>query len=195
MSDSEVETVTVLIAGLELTISARRLTASGPTSVEVTSVPSAEGAAASANPHSISENLEDQSIRARTAGALANLPLSFLSGYRTRLRGTDPVWTAQARIGRAFRAGVIARRQLAGNIQEGQSQGIPFRNAIYVVLRDRDQNGAFWTSSYQVYARAVFLEGIDVFGSNSISHAFPSQAEAEVYCVAARTQWPPERQG
>lgn len=193
MPEGDLETVIVRLAGLELTISARRLPSTAGTSIGVSSSPLQEGAAVFFDPHSISQELENRAIQASTAGALAELPLPFLSGYISRLRGADPNWTPQARIGRAFRAGVVARRQLDGLVQEGQSLGVPFRNSVYVVLRDRDHSISFWTSSYTVYANAVLERGRDRFSDESISHAFPTQTEAEVYCAGARTRWPAER--
>lgn len=195
MVEQELETVIVRIANLELTITARALP-EHRASVSVAPAASSRGSAATFfDPFSISEQLEDQAISAATTRELSALPLHFLSGHTSRLRGSDQHWTPTARAGRAFRAGVVARRQLDGIVQEGQSLGTPFRNSIYVVLRDRDSSSAFWTPNYPVYARAVLeTNNRNNFARGTISHAFASRAEAEIYCVGARVQWPQERQ-
>ena len=192
MQDPEIETVVVQLANLELTITARVLPSTGTRSIEV-APSSSERAATFEDPHRISERLENQAIAATSATACAALPLRFLSHLTSRLRGSGEEWNPQARLGRAFRAEVVSRRQLDGLIQEGQSPSIPHRNSVYVVLRDQHHGVAFWTSSYSVYGSAVFEEGGRHFSNRSISHAFASQAEAEAYCAGARTRWPAER--
>ena len=193
MQDPDVETVVVQLANLELTITARVLPSASSRAVEVTTTTARESAAIFEDPYRVPERLESQSISATRAPACAALSLGFLSHLTARLRGSDEEWNPAARIGRAFRAGVIARRQLDGQIQEGQSPGIPFRNSVYVVLRDQHHGVAFWTSSYPVYGRAVFAEDGRTFSNRTVSHAFASQAEAEAYCAGARTRWPDER--
>ena len=196
MQDPELESVTFRIANLELTVTARVLP--NPTAsdrrVTVSASSTPEGGVVFSDPYCISERLENQAIAASNAAACANLSLRSLSHLTSRLRGSDSEWSPAARTGRAFRAGVIARRQLDGLIQEGVSPGIPFRNSIYIVLRDREHGAAFWTCSYAVYARAVFEPETGTrFASGTISHAFASQAEAEAYCAGALAQWPQER--
>lgn len=181
MSDSDIESVIVRLHNLELTITARVIPGTGGTTVGA-SVASTVGAATFHDPFAVSEQLEEQAIAARDTRALEALPLPF--------------WTPRARIARAFRAGVVARRQLDGQIQCGVSLNTPFRNSVYVVLRDRDSGASFWTASYPLSARSV-LDPADQseFSRGTVSHAFASQAEAEAYCAGTRTRWPQERQG
>ena len=191
--DSSVESVTVQLAGLELTISARRLTSADPSQpAEEPSVgPTPE---VTSDPYNISTELEEEIIAARDAAALAAVLLPFLTFLEARLTGRHPVWTARARLARAFRAGVIARRHLNGEFQEGTSLGIPYRNSVYIALREPGNNIAgFWTSSYSTYVRRAGRNnpGNGNFHPDSISHAFPSAAEGEAYLLGARRRWPP----
>eukprot|EP00438_Fugacium_kawagutii_P021738 Skav206695 [mRNA] locus=scaffold99:14926:17259:+ [translate_table: standard] len=142
-----VEEVTVHLAGLEITLTARRVpSASGSeswTPVEVTASSASHTAdiathnttEAYVDPYNISRALEDRALRATTARDCAALPLPFLSHLATKLRSSDPDWDPHARVGRAFRAGVAARRRLDGTFCEISFPGIPFRNSYYVCLR------------------------------------------------------------
>lgn len=179
-----IETVTIQIANLELTITARVLEGRA-TSVSASAAPAARV--------EVNRRLQDQALAATTASQCASLEIPFLDHLAPRLRGsgTGSEWTAQARIGRAFRAGVVARQQIAGIYQSGTSPAIPFRNTIYIVLRDRVGGQAFWTHSYGSYGAAVQdPSGRESFHQESVSHAFASRAEAEAYVAGAGEPWP-----
>lgn len=191
--DSSVESITVQLAGLELTISARRIEP-GETPQPTGETGVAPTPEVTSDPYSISAELEDSVIAAREPAALAALVLPFLTFLENRLRGAHAVWTPRARLARAFRAGVIARRHLEGEFQTGTSPAIPFRNSLYIALREagNDTTG-FWTTSYSAYTRRVgrLNPTNGAFHPDSISHAFPSSAEGEAYLVGARRRWPP----
>lgn len=112
-----------------------------------------------------------------------------------RLRGTDRIWTARARLARAFRAGLLAQRWLQGEPRGEISAAIPFGNLYYIVLRGKDSGPAFWTRNYSVYHQAVFqhIRGQEAFSPESVSHAFPSQAECTAYLSGSGASWPVER--
>lgn len=198
ISGDGVESVTLRLANLEISISVRQIegapsvttdfevvsTAADPTPVDlVDSV---------VDPYGITLDLEHRAIRAQTAGELAGLRLTFLSHLATKLRGQHSEWTPWARIGRAFRAGIIARRRLDGVFLEEASTNIPFRNTYYVVLRGRGNSHGFWTTSYEIYLAGVRDQtgGPRSFHPDTISHAFASHAEAEAYLAGARRPWP-----
>lgn len=101
--DSSVETITVQLAGLELTISAPRLEP-GETPQPAAEVGVAPTPEVTSDPYNISTELED-SVIAREAAALAAIALPFLTFLEGRLRGAHAVWTPRARLARAFRAG------------------------------------------------------------------------------------------
>eukprot|EP00438_Fugacium_kawagutii_P007581 Skav204925 [mRNA] locus=scaffold526:124833:125429:+ [translate_table: standard] len=197
MLDSEVESVTVRLANLELTITARPVSPStepaSSTSVSV-SAASVESTTEPVPFYNIGEGLEDRIIGATTPEQFESLRLLFLGIFTSRLRSAG-AWTPQARIARAYRAGIVARRQLGGQYQGGVSPGTPFRNTVYVVLRAGATGDSFWTSSYAVYLAAVCVEVRNHrFHPDSVSHAFASQAEAAAYLAGAHRQWPAERQ-
>lgn len=192
-----VESVTLRLANLEISISVRQIegTPSLSTDFEVVST-AAEAAPADlvdsvVDPYGITLDLEHRAIRAHSASELAGLRLTFLSHLAAKLRGQHRDWTPWARIGRAFRAGIIARRRLDGVFLEEASTNIPFRNTYYVVLRGRGNSHGFWTTSYEIYLTGVReIGGSHSFHPDTISHAFASHAEAEAYLAGARRPWP-----
>ena len=108
MQGDIIDTVTFQLANLEITVTARSIPGSSGYSV---------GAAAGETARiEISQGLQERAISATTARALGELPLQFLDHLLPRLRATSTgsEWGPQARIGRAFRAGVIAGRHLRG---------------------------------------------------------------------------------
>lgn len=182
-----VEEVTVRLAGLELTISARRLPGGAP---EIRAEPSSVTHLEEfEDPYHISAELENQIIRATTAEQLSRASLPFLTYLIGRLRARDPVWTPTARVHRAFRAGVLARRRLDGLFAEEDSLGVPFRNTHYICLRSANNREGFWTTSYQLYIDRVGTRDGGLH-STSISQALPSEVEAQAFLVGARRPWP-----
>lgn len=198
---SEIEQVTVQLAGLEITLTARRVSgsvtsavhpASGSTSSGYSVVPAAPERPSGEDffdPHNISSALEERALQASEPAALADLDLPFLDSLVGNLRGTDSAWTARARLGRAFRAGVAARRRLDGEFCDISSPGIPFRNSYYIVLRGPGNGPGFWTQNYVTYIGRVGDSNRGLH-PDSISHAFASQAEAEAFLVGSRQRWP-----
>ncbi len=212
-STDPVETVTVRLSQLEITISVRPLTgATGSLSVASSPLPldvSARAAPASVSSEAASwdridgdwhsETLIQTALAARSAAALSSLPLRHLNYLHCRLRGSDRTWTAAARLGRAFRAGVIARLHLDGEIlgTDCASPSVPYRNSYYLVLRGPDNSPGFWTCSYSIYSSRVLVEergrGL-VFEASSVSHAFASHAECTAYLDGAQATWPQQAQ-
>lgn len=198
---SEIEQVTVLLAGLEITLTARRVGASGAGAVQLTSSSTSSGYSVAPgaslrpstedyfDPHNISQALEERALQASEPSALSNLDLPFLDSLVRNLRGTDNAWTARARLGRAFRAGIAARRRLDGEFCDIASPGIPFRNSYYIVLRGPGNSPGFWTQNYVTYIGRVGDSNRGLH-PDSISHGFASQAEAEAFLVGSRRRWP-----
>ena len=137
--------------------------------------------------------LTHQALQAETAAELAALDLSHLGSARSHLTAQDSVWVPAARLGRAFKAGVVARARLDSEYRTESSPAIPFKNSYYVVLRSRENGPGFWTNSYSSYISRVGnpRTGRD-FESTTISHAFPSFAECAAYVSGAQVSWPPE---
>lgn len=196
-ADPEVESVTLNLAGLQLTITARRLDQTTAVSAEA----SASAAAATttppvseilADPYNISTALEEEIIPLREPEALRIVNLPFLTYLENRLRSTTGPWVPRARLARAFRAGVIARRQLDGVFQAGTSPNIPYKNSVYIVLREPGNLvTGFWTTSFAVYTRRTRGYHRQDFHPDCVSHAFASQSEVEAYLIGARRLWPP----
>ncbi len=138
--------------------------------------------------------MEEQAILAVTPQQCAALELGFLAHLVARLRGQPSSgWTPQARIGRAFRAGVLAGRRLRGEIRSERSPSLPvLRNSFYICLRGGYVEEPFWTSSYPTYVARVREREVDRFADESVSHAFPTQAESTAFLAGARSGWPRE---
>ena len=108
----------------------------------------------------------------RSLGSLGLGPAQTLVG---QLRGADSAWTPAARIARALRAGIGARRKLDGS--EHYVNGSPalgLQNRIYICLRSAKHPQGFWTNSSQQYLEGVRCPSGDRFGT-SVSHAFASR--------------------
>ncbi len=199
-----VEEVTVQLGNLEITIRVRQLGGSSETSsvsgfelvgpetrASAVVLPIADldrGSASSAPP-----SLEQRVLEASSAEALAGLPLEFLGHLRKKLTAADPVWSPAARIGRAYRAGLVARKHLDGEYCDKCSPHLPIRNTIYLVLRTPGFLTGFWTGDFSVYQRLVINcpEAKNGFSPTSVSHAFPTRTEADAFLAGAQCVWPP----
>ena len=202
MSGEEaVETLVVQLAGLELTISARRLPggvggSSSAGSFEIvqaaTSTEAPEEADLASSGIPVAE-IETRALQARTAADCAELVrlLPFLDPLVAKLSASSGEWTPAARIGRAYRAGVLAGLRLEGPVPELDSLGVPFRNIYYLVLRGSRGVSACWTTSYQTYLSKVGRPG-QKFEDESVSQALPSHAEATAFLAGAGQKWPPK---
>lgn len=188
LGDREVESITVQLAGLELTITARPAAQSATASVSGFEVLGSETAGVSEP--AITPALEALVLATSSPLALSALPIPLQSSWLGQLRAQHPEWTGRARLARAFRAGVSAHLVLVGREGAVPSPIVPFRNAVYVVLRCRRFPHGFWTFSYKTYSDEV----VDPtgFAAGSVSHAFATKAEAAAYIAGANQQWPPE---
>ena len=194
-----VEEVTVLLSGLEITISARRLpvgaSASAGTGISAGGTPVPRDTPEDfSDPYNITSEVEDHCIQATTPAQLSQLTLPFLTALVGRLRvgrlrAGHAEWSPLARIHRAFRAGVLARRRLDGNFQEEDSLSVPFRNCYYICLREDGHQSGFWTTDYGIYIERVGGPSGRLH-PDSISQALPSQVEAQAFLVGARRPWP-----
>ena len=137
-----------------------------------------------------SEAWIEELLEATTADRIVQVDLAPVRHLERRLRSSSGTWTPQARLGRALRAGLSARRKLTGGFFAGTSApGLPFQNRIYVVLRGIDQSVAGWTEEYSIFTSHCVVPGGQLH-PDCVCHGFPSQAEAEAYCIGAGEPWP-----
>ena len=198
---SDVEEITVQLAGLQITITARPLAGgatgylTGSAAGGVRSGP----AEPSTEPRYVLDHdpvgraLCTRALAAQGPAELAALPVRFLDYLLTRLRSSHITWSPQARLGRAFKAGVVGRYRLEGHVfpdQTGASDSTPFRNSCYICLRCPQYLEGFWTPDYSKYIDLV-KNSLGEFYSEGISHGFATQAEIEAYLVGAGRPWPP----
>lgn len=156
---------------------------------------STTGATSAPLPH-LSPNLVAQSLAAISASDFGELPLGFLDHLANKLRGTDTAWTPKARVGRAFKAGVVASLRLEGQCSDLKVPSIPYRNSIYIILRAPGLEQGGWTPDYGAYIRAVgpTTPSRNDFDDRSVSHSFATRAEAEAFLAGAGKPWPRQLQ-
>lgn len=130
-------------------------------------------------------------IAAHSPSDFECLDLSPIDHLVSRLRATSGGWSPRARLGRALRAGLIARARLEGRPGEGYLTGpdIPLENRFYIVLRGAPGKEFGWTDHYLTFLTAVRGEH-SRFHREAVCHAFSSRTEAEAYCLGAGASWP-----
>lgn len=201
-----VEEVTVQLGNLEITLKVKQLgSGSGASSSAGFELVSADGSSsavtlpiAEAAPSvpviaTPAPSLDERVLAARTPGDFAELPLDFLDHLKRKLSASDRAWVPAARIGRAYRAGLVARKHLDNEYCDLRSPSLTIKNTIYVVLRTPGFLTGFWTADFSVYQRLVINcpQSKNGFQPTSVSHAFPSRAEADAFLEGARCPWPP----
>ncbi len=106
-------------------------------------------------------------------------------------------WTPLARLARGLAAGRSARRGLlAGHFSQDTTVALPFglRNCFYVCLYCPSHPQGFWTGSSKVYFQNIKGPQGERFHPESVSHSFPSRAEAAAFLLGAQAEWPPHLQ-
>lgn len=105
---------------------------------------------------------------------------------RARALG-GPVEDARGRVRRAWLAGCWARATLDGRCPSpNRTPPLQLRSRIYVVLRAPSISSPACFASSGSYWRCVG----DLRYSSSVSHSFPSETEARIYCSAAGETFP-----
>ena len=107
--------------------------------------------------------------------------------------GADQRWSARARVGRAFRAGVGALAVVEGlHRYQPSSPPLPtLRNGYYVCVRCTRHPDGFITQSATTFVRLVAGPNRQRFEEFAISHVFPSWSEVGAFFAALDTEWPP----
>lgn len=118
---------------------------------------------------------------------LASFPACPDSCLHSARRLVGLVSDTEFRIRRAWLAGQWARAVLDGRISTpSRTPQIRVRSRIYVVLRTSSSSTPRCFSSSQSYWRCIRT----LQDTESISHSFPSETEARVYCSAAGVVFP-----
>lgn len=101
------------------------------------------------------------------------------------LLSSTPV-PARERASRAWEIGFWARFCLEERVRTPRpSPPLDIKNSVYVVLRAPGFDCPLW-----VQRAADYRVIVGDFTADTLSHGFPSQAEAKVYCLGAGVQWP-----
>lgn len=143
---------------------------------------------------------EQALVRARGVSdfeALDLRPLASLVSGKLRVAGPGN-WTPLLRVARAFRSGILARRQLAGElsledrVNLDQLQTLYLRDTIFVILRCSDYPEGLWTATPRVFLNAVkdFRGKGESSDRLAVYQCFASQCEAAAYLRGAERSWP-----
>ena len=96
---------------------------------------------------------------------------------------------AQHRAQRAWEAGYWARAVLENRISKPRpTPKLQLRPCVYIVVR-----GPGISRPVRVSSAAEYYKLIPTFTEDSLSHSFPSLAEARVYCLALGIDFPQEQ--
>ena len=148
------------------------------------------GSGRSSRPASVLD--EEAFLAATVFGDLGALDL----GPHTPLAwGLHPagLWSGRARIARALRAGISARRVLAGERDfQHPSPSLGTRNRVYLVLRCRAHPTGFFTESARTFFSLVPHEPDGRLETGAVCHGFPSRSEALAFAAGAQASWPRE---
>ena len=94
---------------------------------------------------------------------------------------------SEARVQRAWEAGIWAGAVLSGRVPKPRpTPKLSLRPVVYIILR-----GPSISSPTRVSSAAEYYRLIPRFTEDSLSHSFPSIAEAKIYCIAAGVDFPP----
>lgn len=109
----------------------------------------------------------------------------YLYTLGNRLAGS--AWSSAGRIERAWKAGQWAKAVIAGRAQSpNRTPQIDLRPRYYVILKsDRVPEPVCYQSSGSYWRVIGSLQG-----STSVSHSWPSEAEARTYCSGAGVSFP-----
>ena len=108
---------------------------------------------------------------------------------------SDRSWTPAARATRALRAGVSAARVVAGSFEkQAASLRLSGVNRHYIVLRCQQLPGGFYTQDFSIYI-TYLRTATGSLQRGSVSHAFETAAEVEIFLRGAHRQWPVELPG
>ena len=217
MSDQQVEELTLRVGELEISVKRRAPAGSG--SLEPDSVSgSLAGLRAAAASAAASGDRLDRSpsspcswsvvgggaapwsrewkralLAAFSATEILAVDLQPIEHLQRHLSSQSSDWTPLARLGRALRAGLVARNKLDGEGTFERSPDLGLANKVYIVLRGAPGEDPCICYSARVYYQAVRAPGSTQLHPRSVSHAFPSRVEAEAYALGAQELWPLER--
>ena len=129
--------------------------------------------------------------RPRTLESREQIEASFESCPESLLRLggrlSGGTFGAEHRIRRAWRAGKWARAVISGRAQSPcRTEQIDLRPHYYVILRCNRISSPVCYKSSASYWRTIQ----SLTGTNSLSHPWPSEAEARTYCAGAGVDFP-----
>eukprot|EP00438_Fugacium_kawagutii_P010778 Skav220890 [mRNA] locus=scaffold3880:13453:20349:+ [translate_table: standard] len=156
-------------------------------------------AAGSAAPVPWSAAWEEQLICAQTAEEITAVDLSPIDSLQ-RGRGhlsTVDSWDERARLGRALRSGILAKRcLLSGDYRvEPLPTSLPLRATIFVCLHCPEHPQGFWSRKSRPFLELVgdpTGKGLGPRPPHSVFAVLPSEKEASAYLLGAGRSWPVE---
>ena len=202
-SDPAVDELTIALGDLQVTVRRRQGAtgrAASPVDEEFELVSEAGGPAEPDRTRTLQNapaahaepDLDERILQATTAAQFAGFDIPALRPLVRQLRSPHTEWTTQARIIRAFRAGLAARNKLAGRWGPSAptSPEVPFAARFYGVLRGRRGGAPFWTNSRNRFFEQVEDPDRRGFAYGVVCQGLPSQAEADAFLLGSGQPWP-----
>lgn len=213
MSDCEAQSERLIIAfaGLRISIERSGSAASSSASASSYQVVSSPGARSTTGPLAGEESsqpsvatphpedrfrlftsAEETLLTSTSPDDIGTFELGHLRSLSSSLAAVGP-WSAQARIARAYRAGLAAFLVVEGaRLRVVLSPPLDLRNRWYVCLECRAYPDGFLTSSYRTFIRHCPHRPNGDLEEGSVSHAFATRSEVSAYLAGARAPWPRE---
>ena len=132
-----------------------------------------------------SREWESALLAASSPEEVLAVDLSVIDHLSNRFRTTNAGWSPRARLGRAFRAGLIARQVLDKRYVKPANLDDPTLPCrFYIILRAASGRLSGWTDDYIQYRDQIITKD-GGFAAGTVSQAFASRAEAEAYLLGA----------
>ena len=184
--DRDIDSITLRVAGLEIEVRRARGSTEPDLGFEVVEPPSEASA---------EQTLDQAVLDATTPGALQALDLPHLEPFARALTSCGE-WSAQARVARAYRAGLSARQCQDQSLYcPLPSPTLPgLKNCIYIILTTPKFRREAGLASI-AYSLPPFGGQRGRLDKKALCHAFASQAETDSYLSGAGRRWPPMLEG
>lgn len=139
---------------------------------------------------------EEQLLQARSPEEALVCDLSPIDSERGTL-STSAGWNERARLGRALRAGIEAKRCLcSGNFRVTKLPDLQVRIQLRVVLFCPDRPEGFWSRSSRPFFNFIgdaTGRGQGPDPPSSVFGSFATEKEASAYLLGAGRPWPPQQ--
>ena len=179
----EIVSITERIGNLSLNISV----------VVHSSAPTASSGSSSSQPAAASSDIQPAVVPTWALRQVPEEPPQEVLSLSRQLRSSVNGFGPNERIRRAFSVGLEAAVRVRGDRGYFSGLQVGGRKIAYVVLFGSAVTEPFITTDFSYYSRIVRNGPGDTWDPISVSHGFPSFAEAEAFCFGAGLRGLPHR--